>query len=317
MLNRKPLEIEYIANLKREKRSEDTAYTYMQTLRSAERFFVETYGLSLFIPEELVRYTVPMIYAWEDHLATLNLSDRTRMVYYNRLRKYLKWAPLYVKQIDRDLPLAIPCFSVDKPADDPSRVYSDQAIVRMLDIAASHKNHIIGARNAAIIAMLAGSAMRGVELVSLTVDDYRASTSTHVLSKVRRKGNKTAAIAYASFVIPYVDRYLALRNPQSGSEPLFTASTLPVRALDRRSLRRSLADIQQQAGVKTGTHNFRHTVVTRVAESNNLGIAAAIAGHSNADTTVNHYIHAEASQRRSVVDSLSLNQLMEDSFTES
>lgn len=317
MLTRKPLETEFIAALKRENRSEDTSYNYLQTLRSAERFFVETYNLSLFIPEELVQFTIPMINSWTDSLRNSTLSDQTRKVYYSRLRRYLKWAPLYVKQIDRDLPLAIPNFTIEHSNDDMSRVYTDYSIVKMLEIAQSHKNHIIGTRNAAIIALLAGSAMRGVEVVSLTVGDYLNSKRTHVLTDVRRKGGGRKSIAYASFVAPYVDRYLALRTPLRPDDPLFASASAPYRVLDRRSLRRSVSEIQKAAGVKTGTHNFRHTVVTRVAEANNTGVAAAVAGHTNIKTTADHYIHINGEARRAVVDNLSINQLLEDSFTES
>lgn len=314
MQKSKPLEEKYIASLTTDNRSPDTIYTYLQTLRSSERFFLEKYGLSIFNPADLEVMTVDHIDAWKNNLTASAVSDASRKVYYARLRSYLKWAYLYC-DVSPKLGIAINSFTAQEPPEDPNRIYSDNSVAQMIKLAQAHHNPVIAARNAAIIAMLAGTAMRGIELVSLTVGDYHNSRSTQVLTKVRRKGGATKSIAYAAFVQPYVDLYLSLRSPADEDEPLFASTRInpatgKAPSLDRRELRRAISNIQKMAGVKTGVHNFRHTVVTRIAETSPTGIAASVAGHSTVNTTLNHYIDLNDEQRRSVVDALPLNQML-------
>lgn len=319
MQNLKPLEAAYIESLRNNNNRDDTIYTYLLTLRNVERFFLQSFSLSIFSPEDVKQITPFMVSNWMSSVRTSGVADATRAQYQHRLRGYFKWAREF-ELIDRDLATIIKPFKYDRPenAEDISKVYSDDDIMRMLQIAQSHHNPIMAARNAAIIAMLSGSAMRGIEVESLKVGDYRNATDTRILSSITRKGGSKSNIPFAEFVASYVDAYLALRQPESDDEPLFLSTkpdrkTGKLRPLDRRSVRLAVAAIQKEAGVRTGVHNFRHTVITRVAEANPTGIASAVAGHRSTSVTQNHYIHASDETRRSVVDSLPINQKLKNS----
>lgn len=310
----------FIANLKNNVRSEDTIDQYTSTLRAAERFFISRFGISIFDKDQLHKLDIEHIEEWVTYIRESNVSLSSCCNYYYRMRSYLRWLKAR-KLVEESFISTIPSLNaavakqrVDDSMSDTSKVYSDADIINMLQIAQSNKRPLIGARNAALIAMLAGSGMRTVEVLSLTVADYLAAAETHILPNVKRKGNMHAQIPFAAFVAPYVDHYLSLRGDIKDTDPLFVSargnkerSSLP---LNRHDARASIAVIQKQAGVRTGLHNFRHTVVSRIVENNPTGVATAVAGHTNERTTTNNYIHIDSNARRAVVDSLSINQLL-------
>lgn len=310
----------FIASLKNNVRTDDTIYQYTSTLRNAERFFVSNFNISIFDKEDLPRLEIDHIDEWVTHIREADISLSSRSNYYYRMRSYLRWLKAR-NLVDESFIGAVPSLNaaverqrVTDPAADMQKVYSDEDIVTMLQIAQSHKNPLVAARNAALIAMFAGTGMRSVEVLSLTVGDYRAAASTHVLPNVKRKGSKYANIPFASFVVPYVDRYLSIRAEATDADPLFAAARVGHNGtpapLSRSDARTSIAAIQKKAGVRTGLHNFRHTVVSRIVETNPSGVAMVIAGHSSSRVTDEKYVHTDDATRRSVVDSLSINQLL-------
>lgn len=303
----------FIANLRSNERSDDTIYQYISTLRHAERFFISEFNIPIFEMESISLLTKDMIGMWVAHVSEQDISLATRASYFYRMRSYLHW--LFEQDIVlKHLHTSIPSLNgqVQRRRNNlanTDKVYSDDDITNMLEIAESNRKPMAAARNSAIIAMFAGTGMRSVEVLSLTVGQYKSATETHVLQNVTRKGGGIANIPFASFVAPYVDRYLALRGDVTDSDPLFVSLRANT-PLSRGDARAAIAEIQKAAGVKTGLHNFRHTLVTRIAETNPTGIASAIAGHTSIRTTENNYIHAAPEQIRSVVDSLSINHLL-------
>lgn len=306
----KHLEEKFIGFLTVSKKSADTINNYMHTLRSAERFFEENFSLSLFKEEDLMAFKPTMFDDWVAHIASKGLADGSQAQQHTRMRAYLRWA--YDREYtSRDYTRLMPHIKAEPVADDPTKVYSDDDIVNMLEIASRNRDPLMAARDAAIIALLAGSAMRVIELASLTVGDYLKARRSRVLPQVRRKGGKIVDIPYAEFVAPYIDNYLILRSPQRDEDALFT-SIRSGNPMSRSDIYHAIAPIQERAGVRQGLHNFRHTVITRIARSYPTGIASAVAGHSSTDVTQRHYIHASAEDRRSVVDSLSINDLLKN-----
>lgn len=154
--------------------------------------------------------------------------------------------------------------------------------------------------------MLAATGMRSIEVSRLTIDAVRNMTDDYNVV-VQRKGGKYAKIAIAKFAIPYIKAYEAIR-PDVDSDAFFITERTR-KGMTTTNIRDSIRPIQQMVGVRTGTHNFRRTVITNIARVNETGVAAMIAGHSTSRVTEQHYILPSDKDRADVVNALPWNDI--------
>ena len=299
-----------------ERSSPNTINNYDYTLRDAERFLSEHYGVSL-LDERIKQVEGNMLDSWINELGRRGVSDASKIQYIRRMDRYLSWA-YDMGNTKVNLSAALPKIhsartyaGQDGDSDDEdlfaeaddSRVYSDEDIILMLQVAAMNPKPLMAARNCAIVAMLAGTGLRASELASLNVRNIRRAQGRCI--RVRRKGGKGGTVAIAEFAMPYLEEYLAMRRNPDDSEPLFLSARN--HRLDRVSFWKIVSKIQKQIDVKTGLHNFRHTVLTQIAENNSSGVAAMIAGHSSRRVTEKYYIHPTDAARVKVIDGMSIN----------
>lgn len=174
------------------------------------------------------------------------------------------------------------------------RAYTDRELLAIMRSCTGE----LAARDRAIVAMLSGSGLRASELCDLTAGAWRNSRGNSIY--VRRKGGARKWVTLATYIQSYVEDYLAERGIVQDGEPLFvTATGLPI---TRQALYKILAKRQKKAGVRQGVHIFRHTFITGVKRASDLRMAQTLGGHKRASTT-RLYVHTDADERRSAVDS--------------
>lgn len=286
------------------------------TLRSAGRFLSEKFGISIF-NEGINRLEGNMLAEWVKDLDARKISDDSKVQYIQRLNRFLKWA-FEMHYAENDLSMALPKIRTARDygnqkgmdRDDAlfaeekdSRVYSDESILQMLEAAGANPKPLMAARDRAIIAMLAGTGLRASELVSLNVRNIRRAEDRCI--RVWRKGGKKGTVAIAEFAMRYLEKYLDMRGVLEDADPLFVSAH--GNRLDRESLWRIVSGIQKKVQAKTGVHNFRHTVLTKIAQNNSSGVAAMIAGHSSDRITKQYYIHPGSADHVKAIDSMSIN----------
>ena len=317
------LKEKFFEHLSIENNSPRTIENHGSTLRRAERFLSEKFALSIF-DEGINQLEGNMLAEWVKDLDARKISDGSKVQYIQRMNRFLKWA-FEMHYAESNLSMALPkiraardygnqkgvnrddaLFAEEKDC----RVYSDEAIVKMLEVAEANPKPLMAARDSAIIAMLVGTGLRASELMSLNIRNIRRAEGRCI--RVWRKGGKKGTVAIAEFAMRYLERYIRMRGTLDDDDPLFVSSH--GNRLDRESLWRIVSGIQKEAKVKTGVHNFRHTVLTKIAERNSSGVAAMIAGHSSDRITKQYYIHPGSADHVRAVDSMSISNLLREAM---
>ena len=148
------------------------------------------------------------------------------------------------------------------------------------------QNPHLGVRDAAIITVLYGAAIRRQEIVDLNLADVSMEEGK---LRILGKGSKKRLVYLSPDSLKALEAWLALRGRRLG--PLFTrisksGNLLPGR-LTPQAVYYLLKHRQRQAGLQSFTpHDLRRTAITDLlsAEVDVLTVSA-IAGHASADTT--------------------------------
>ncbi len=143
---------------------------------------------------------------------------------------------------------------------------------------------VAGLRDTALLALLAGGALRIHEACRAELADYDAARPR--LSVVG-KGNKQRVVDLPPRAAADIAPWLGVRGPSPG--PLLWAVSpqdepRPV-ALRPRGAARAIERLADLAAVKLSTHDFRRTVISALLPHNDLALVARIAGHSKVTTT--------------------------------
>lgn len=159
----------------------------------------------------------------------------------------------------------------------------------------------LGARDAAMIALLYGCGLRRSELVGLRLDDYdQSDRSLSVLGK----GQKLRVVFVSSMVLPLLERWLQIRGWASG--PLFLRITqvdrVVLKRLSSQAVYRLTARVARIAGVaRPSPHDFRRSFVSDLLDRGaDLSSVQKLAGHADANTTCRYDRRTDAAQRRAV-----------------
>lgn len=148
----------------------------------------------------------------------------------------------------------------------------------------------MGARDAALFAVLLGCGLRRAEVVALNVGDVQAGA----VMVQSGKGRKARSVPMPTGTRQAVADWLALREGAGNEEPLFTS-------LDRRPERRGrrisdqavLHILLQRAG-RVGVsalspHDFRRTYISQLLDTDtDIATARQLAGHASVETTARY-----------------------------
>lgn len=148
----------------------------------------------------------------------------------------------------------------------------------------------IGARDAAIIAILYSGGLRRAEITKLELSDYNAEER---MLRVQGKRSKERAVYLADGAVAALQAWLKIRGEESG--PLFLMinkgnNLVMEKPLKPQGIYYILKSRAKRAGVKSFTpHDFRRTFVGDLLDAGvDIAIVASMAGHSSVDTTARY-----------------------------
>ena len=140
----------------------------------------------------------------------------------------------------------------------------------------------------ALVSLMLSTGLRISEVCGLNVSVVRDMESGK--AQCLRKGGFWQPIKVSEDAVAHLKRYLGPRIVNE-NEPLFLSNKL--NRLTRNAAWKSLARVQRELELDTGTHILRHTAITIVAhETGSTTEAFLFAGHRNPATTA-RYIHEE------------------------
>lgn len=155
-----------------------------------------------------------------------------------------------------------------------------------------------GARDYAILSLMATTGLRTVSVVDANVEDVKTVYGTPVLF-YRGKGHdeKAAYVKLAPQVLEAIRSYLSLRGKTGSGDPLFAscANRNSGARMTTRSVSRIAAEHMEEAGVKTDritAHSLRHTAATlNLLNGGTVEETMQLLGHKSITTTM-IYSHA-------------------------
>jgi integrase/recombinase XerD len=161
----------------------------------------------------------------------------------------------------------------------------------------------LGARDGALICVLAGAGLRRSELVKLDLADYDPESGA--LTVRGGKGNKDRVTYLASGAGEALADWLMVRGSEAG--PLFC----PIRRgghlqLEKRMVAQSVLDIlatrAEEAGVAAfSPHDLRRTFISELLEAGaDIAVAQKLAGHASVTTTTKYDRRGEVAKRKAV-----------------
>jgi integrase len=180
--------------------------------------------------------------------------------------------------------------------------------LRALFAACTNDHSPIGARDAALLAVLYGSGLRRAEAAALNVSDYDPETGA---LRVRAgKGNKERICYTAAGERHLLKSWLSARS-EAGAPPSAGPLFLPMvkggkisktrlKHLDSRSVLDIAQKRARQAGVKHLTpHDFRRTMIGDLLDAGaDIATVQKLAGHAQVTTTARYDRRGEAAKAR-------------------
>jgi site-specific recombinase XerD len=286
---------EYISYLGNNERLGNTQATYAVQLKALDRFLQKEYSVSL-CKEQIQEVQGHMLNAY---YATWDVLPDTK----NQYVKIIQWFFKFVKgsgYITTDPSEVLRLLKKKRKHEESieeigEKVYTPEEVIAIMHSDAG-RNKL---RNAAIVALLAGSALRASEVAELTISQFRKMERGMIYC--HRKGDIWRWVAIADYAVDYILQYLATRDGLVDEAPLFKSALGGF--MDRKSVWSALATRQKAEGVKTGVHIFRHTALTHVNNVAGELVAMETASHQDKKTT-GIYFHTTAKERLDAVNSL-------------
>jgi site-specific recombinase XerD len=174
---------------------------------------------------------------------------------------------------------------------------------------------VIGARDAAMIALLYGGGLRRSEIVALRLDDYRHDEEfdRHEVL-VRGKGKKQRLLPITNGTVDAMRAWLRVRGTEPGAMFLpITYAGQPInekvlnkkgelvdRHLSALAVRMMLQHRAKQAGVKKfSPHDLRRTMIGDLLDAGaDIKAVSDLVGHAEISTTAKYDRRGEAAKRR-------------------
>lgn len=162
-------------------------------------------------------------------------------------------------------------------------------------LAQPQKDHVLGARDSAILELLYATGMRVSELCSLKLHDLSDS-----FVKVKGKGKKERMIPVGKKAIAAVDHYLIYfwKTSEDASAPLFMS--LRGKPIDRTTVWRQIKHYARLAKItkSISPHTLRHSFATHLLERGaDLRLIQEMLGHEDIGTT-DRYTHVTGGRLR-------------------
>jgi integrase len=181
------------------------------------------------------------------------------------------------------------------------RVLKQSEIAALLGVCKNDPSPI-GARDAALIAILSGSGIRRSEAVALEVADFDRETGA--LQVRKGKGRKFRTVYLPPGAIAAVNAWLEVRGNEPGAllSAVRRGGHVKFKAMTDQAVMVILRKRAEQAGVATfSPHDFRRTFISNLLEAGaDVLTVSRLAGHSNPATSLKYDLRGEKAKRRAV-----------------
>lgn len=182
------------------------------------------------------------------------------------------------------------------------RAVTREELVAVFQACGNDENRAIGARDAALLALLYGSGLRRAEAAALVLGDINwADGSVRIVGK----GNKERTIFLPGGTVAAVQAWLELRGREGG--PLMTqvskSGRVRMHGITDQLVYHIVRKRHLQAGVAPFTpHDLRRSFVSELLDDGvDLATVAKQVGHFNVQTTARYDRRDQAAQQRGVL----------------
>ena len=157
---------------------------------------------------------------------------------------------------------------------------------------------LVGARDAAMLALLYGCGLRRSEAVALTLDDYREGSVT-----VRTgKGRKERIVYSANGGRAAIDAWIRVRGAWAGAllAPVAKGGRIQQRAMTAQAVMLRLQFLGKRAGIENlSPHDLRRSFVGELLDAGaDISSVQQLAGHSSVTTTARYDRRGERAKQR-------------------
>ena len=291
----------FIAHLSAQNMQPMTLQQYGSFLIRFDRYLDQMYGLRL-TQEDIGKITGAHLSTYMQELKALDRKTSTRNNYVIILHRFfgcMKEAGFISEDPSKILHTAKEKVTPERRRQKSEKRYTADEIAALLDEMLGENPRTTDLRDTAILALILGSGLRASEVCALNIsqlDEIRNGVLFCV-----RKGGDWEEVGVASFAIPHLERYLLTRGSVDLTDPLFVSQK--GNRLNRQALWESFHAKQSRAGLKSGIHILRHTLVSAVDHNGGSAIARDIAGHSSVQIT-DVYMHTNIEERKDALNNL-------------
>lgn len=172
----------------------------------------------------------------------------------------------------------------------PGRAAGDTEVDILLDTCADDDSPA-GARDEALLALLAFGGLRRAEAAALTLADLAPAEGDGYAVRVRGKGNKERTVYAGDWVADVLRRWIAVRGDAAG--PLFLAirrgGHLTPRGMTGQAVRLILLRRVEASGIAAlRPHDLRRTFISNLLDETDAATAQQLAGHAKVETTISY-----------------------------
>ncbi|PSB60802.1 integrase [Chroococcidiopsis cubana CCALA 043] len=218
------------------------------------------------------------------------------------LRRVLKEALLLDLIDPQDYQKAIAISDIKFSRELRGRALTRDEVSRLIDSAKRDPNPVMGARDAALMAILRGGGLRREEAVTLELKDL--NTADGSLRVRRGKGNKERTVYLPPLLLSLVEDWISIRGKTKGALLCHVRKgrQVVVRSLTPQSVWFVLKNRALEAGVDDfSPHDFRRTFISELLDASvDIVTVQQLAGHSDPGTTARYDRRKEETKRRAV-----------------
>ena len=157
---------------------------------------------------------------------------------------------------------------------------------------------LVGARDAALLGILAGAGLRRAEAVALQLEDYGDGT----LKVLNGKGAKDRVVFLPAGARRAVENWIARRGAWPGALlcPIRRGGALEQRTMTAQAILLRVRHLSKRAGIaQISPHDLRRTFVGELLEAGaDVSSVAKLAGHANPTTTARYDRRPDEAKRR-------------------
>jgi site-specific recombinase XerD len=179
------------------------------------------------------------------------------------------------------------------------RMITDSEIRALMQVCSADPTPM-GARDAAMIAVLRGTGLRRSEVAALNVADYEPQTGAIVVRA--GKGNKDRRVYAPSGTVAALDAWLEVRGLGAGA--LFGRAVRGGRVGERRLADEGVAVILRDRAAAAGVapftpHDMRRTYISELLDAGaDLATVQKMVGHESVTTTAGYDRRGDAAKRK-------------------